>query len=105
MRVMTWNVFWRFGGDWREREPAILTTLEAYRPDVLALVETWAGDGTSQPDKLARELGLHAAWVKTSLPPEPDPIEYPEQHGIQVGIGLLSRWQRPWTTRAGRCTS
>jgi endonuclease/exonuclease/phosphatase family metal-dependent hydrolase len=92
MRVMTWNVFWRFGGDWREREPAILATLETYRPDVLALVETWAGDGTSQPDELARALGLHAAWVKTSLPPEPEPIEYPEQDGIQVGIGLLSRW-------------
>ena len=27
MRVMTWNVFWRWGGDWRERAPAILATL------------------------------------------------------------------------------
>jgi endonuclease/exonuclease/phosphatase family metal-dependent hydrolase len=97
MRVLTWNVLWRFGGNWREREPAILSTLEAYRPDVLGLVETWAGDGTSQPDRLAAVLSreghpLHAAFARTSLPPEPDPIEYPDQAGIVVGIGLVSRW-------------
>jgi endonuclease/exonuclease/phosphatase family metal-dependent hydrolase len=92
MRVMTWNVFWRFGGDWREREPGILTTVEAYRPDLLGLVETWSGDGTTQPARIADRLGMHAAFTRTSLPPEPDPVEYPEQTGIAMGIGLVSRW-------------
>jgi endonuclease/exonuclease/phosphatase family metal-dependent hydrolase len=89
---MTWNVYWRFGGDWRQREPAILTTVDAYRPDVLGLVETWAGDGTSQPARIAGPREMHAAYARTALPPEPDPAEYPDQAGVTVGIGLVSRW-------------
>src|SRR5215213_61630 len=92
MRVMTWNVFWRWGGDWRERAPGILHTIRTYRPDVLGLVETWAGEGTSQPDELGRNLGMAAAFARTSLPPEPEPVEEPGQTGITMGVGLLSRW-------------
>jgi endonuclease/exonuclease/phosphatase family metal-dependent hydrolase len=92
MRVMTWNVFWRWGGDWRERAPAIRDTLRSYRPDVLGLVETWAGEGTSQPAELGRDLGMAAAFTRTSLPPEPEPLEEPGQAGIVMGLGLLSRW-------------
>ncbi|HET6530900.1 MAG TPA: endonuclease/exonuclease/phosphatase family protein [Actinoplanes sp.] len=89
---MTWNVFWRWGGDWRERAPGILDTLRVYRPDVLGLTETWAGDGTSQPDQIAADLGMVGVFARTSLPPEPDPVEEPGQIGIQMGIGLVSRW-------------
>jgi len=92
MRVMTWNVFWRWGGDWRQRAPGILDTLQVYRPDVLGLVETWAGEGTSQPEELAKALGMTAAFARTSLPPEPEPVEEPGQTGIEMGIGLVSRW-------------
>ena len=88
---MTWNVLWR-AGNWRERAPGILRTLEAYRPDVLGLTETWAGDGTSQPELLAAALGMHGVFVPTSLPPAPRSVEYPEQRSIDVGLGLLSRW-------------
>src|SRR4051812_15333716 len=89
---MTWNVFWRWGGDYRERAPAIADTAEVYRPDVLGLCETWAGEGTSQPALLAARLGGHSAFARTSLPPEPEPVEYPEQTGIRMGVGLVSRW-------------
>jgi endonuclease/exonuclease/phosphatase family metal-dependent hydrolase len=92
MRVMAWNVWWRFGGNWREREAGIVATLDAYRPDLLGLVETWSGDGTDQPHRLAARYGMHAAWAPTSLPPAPDPVEYPDQHGVEVGLGLVSRW-------------
>jgi endonuclease/exonuclease/phosphatase family metal-dependent hydrolase len=92
MRVMTWNVWWRFGGNWRDREPAILATLGAYRPDVVGLVETWAGDGTTQPGRLGERLSMHGAFAPTALPPAPDPVEHDDQAGITVGIGLLSRW-------------
>ncbi|MFI7547530.1 endonuclease/exonuclease/phosphatase family protein [Actinoplanes sp. NPDC049599] len=92
MRVMTWNVWWRFGGNWRERADGIRITLETYQPDVLGLVETWAGDGTTQPDVLAGQLGMHAAFVPSSLPPAPEPVEEPGQLGVTVGLGLLSRW-------------
>jgi endonuclease/exonuclease/phosphatase family metal-dependent hydrolase len=97
MRVLTWNVLWRFGGNWRERESAIMATLAAYRPDVLGLAETWAGDGTSQPEVLATAMSrdghpTYSAFARTSIPPEPDPLEYPDQAGIVVGVGLVSRW-------------
>jgi endonuclease/exonuclease/phosphatase family metal-dependent hydrolase len=92
MRVMVWNVWWRFGGNWSEREQSILATLDTYRPDLLGLVETWSGEGTDQPSRLAAPYGMHAAWAPSSLPPLPDPIEYADQQGIEVGIGLLSRW-------------
>jgi endonuclease/exonuclease/phosphatase family metal-dependent hydrolase len=92
MRVMTWNVLWRFAGNWRRRAPGILDTLKVYRPDVLGLVETWGDNGTSQPAQLAAALGMHGVFAPTSLPPAPRPIESPDQRGIEVGIGLVSRW-------------
>lgn len=97
MRVMTWNVFWRWGGTYRERAAGIADTLDVYRPDVLGLTETWGGEGTSQPAELAAGLStdiqtMHSAFARTCLPPEPDPVEYPEQTGIQMGVGLVSRW-------------
>jgi endonuclease/exonuclease/phosphatase family metal-dependent hydrolase len=88
MRVMVWNVWWRFGDDWRAREDGILTTLETYRPDVLGLVESWSGDGTDQPHRLASHVGLHAAWV----PAAGAPFEHPHHPGVDAGLGLLSRW-------------
>jgi aryl carrier-like protein len=27
IRVMTWNLWWRFGPRWRERQPGILATI------------------------------------------------------------------------------
>ncbi|MFI5892580.1 endonuclease/exonuclease/phosphatase family protein [Actinoplanes sp. NPDC051513] len=88
MRVMVWNVWWRFGGNWREREESIFATLEAYRPDVLGLVESWSGEGTDQPHRLAGPGGMFAAWAPSSVPP----ITYAEEPGIGFGVGLLSRW-------------
>ena len=69
MRVMTWNVFWRWGGDYRLRAPGIVDTLQIYRPDVLGLVETWAGEGTSQPAVTATRTVsvLPPAYVTVSV--------------------------------------
>ncbi|MFC0678499.1 endonuclease/exonuclease/phosphatase family protein [Lysobacter korlensis] len=92
LRVMTWNVWWRFGGNWREREPGILSVLRDEAPDIVGLQEAWATDETSQPDEFGRALGMHAAFAPMSLPPEPDPVETEDQRGVRMGIGLLSRW-------------
>ncbi|MEV4713965.1 endonuclease/exonuclease/phosphatase family protein [Micromonospora sp. NPDC049374] len=90
---MMWNLWWRFGGAWQERESGITATLEQVRPDVVGLVETWAGDGTIQAQRLADRLGAAAAlFAPTSLPPLPNPPEDPTQAGIDMGIGLISRW-------------
>jgi endonuclease/exonuclease/phosphatase family metal-dependent hydrolase len=89
MRVLTWNVWWRFGGAWRTREPAIVATLRATRPDLVGLVETWAGDGTTQAERLGAVLGgagMATAFAPTALPPVPDGA------GADLGLALLSRW-------------
>jgi endonuclease/exonuclease/phosphatase family metal-dependent hydrolase len=88
MRVMIWNVWWRFGDDWREREKGIVATLETYRPDVLGLVESWSGDGTDQPHRLAAASGRHSAWI----PAAATPFAHPDHPGIDGGLGLISRW-------------
>ena len=93
MRVMTWNLWWRFGGAWREREAGIVETLRKAQPDVVGLQETWSGDGTTQPERLAALVGdMTGIWVPTALPPAPDPPGEPSQAGAEIGIGLLSRW-------------
>ena len=49
MRVMTWNLWWRFG-PWEERLPAIVETVRRLDPDIALLQEVWideAADGSS----------------------------------------------------------
>jgi endonuclease/exonuclease/phosphatase family metal-dependent hydrolase len=91
-RVMTWNIWWRFGPRWRQRQPALLHTLRAVDPDVVALQEVWATAETTQAHEFAEQLGLHAAFAEPALPPPPVPVETEDQAGVRVGIGLLSRW-------------
>jgi endonuclease/exonuclease/phosphatase family metal-dependent hydrolase len=92
VRLMTWNLWWRFGPAWRERQPAIVETLRATDPDVVGLQEAWGAEGTSQAHELAGQLGLHAAFATPGLPPTPVPVEHEDQVGVEMGVGLLSRW-------------
>jgi endonuclease/exonuclease/phosphatase family metal-dependent hydrolase len=82
MRVMTWNVWGRFG-PWQERETAISETIASERPDVLALQETWSTGTTTQADLLASRHGLHAAFAPSHMPDDPD---------VELGLAVLSRW-------------
>ena len=61
MRVMSWNIWFRFG-PWERRQPAIIETLRRVDGDVVALQEVWAGDDVGQVDLLAAELGMQAAY-------------------------------------------
>ena len=92
LRVLTWNVWWRFGPDWRARQPRLVETLRRLDPDVVALQEVWGTPESSQPHEFARQLGLHSAFVAAALPPPPVPPENPDQQGVEMGVGLLSRW-------------
>ncbi|WP_170284638.1 endonuclease/exonuclease/phosphatase family protein [Kribbella amoyensis] len=89
---MTWNVWWRFGPAWRDRQAGILTTLRRLEPDLVGLQESWRTTTSSQARQLGDALGLHSAYAGPSLPPRPDPAESPDQEGVELGLALLSRW-------------
>jgi endonuclease/exonuclease/phosphatase family metal-dependent hydrolase len=60
LRVMTWNLWWRFG-DWERRQHAIVDTIRATAPDVLCLQEAWADtNGAGIARIIADDLGYHA---------------------------------------------
>ncbi|WP_330467369.1 endonuclease/exonuclease/phosphatase family protein [Streptomyces longwoodensis] len=89
MRVVTWNLWWRFG-PWQERQKAILAVLRELRPDVVGLQEVWAADGENLAAWLADELGLHCAWA-----PSPAPERWRRRigdPGVDIGNAVLSRW-------------
>lgn len=95
LRVMTWNLWWRFGG-WQERREAILRTLEAERPDVLGLQEVWASGGPdgaggeNLAEWLAERLGMHWAWSRAAAQDR-----WHARNGgdtsVDVGVAVLSR--------------
>lgn len=81
LRVMTWNVWWRFG-PWEERAPAIEAVVRTVDPDVLCLQEVWGlEDGTSFASELAGSLGYHHAVAAIR-----------DWEGIRFGNAVLSRW-------------
>ena len=53
IRAVTWNVWWRFGGNWRERQPGIAEILRRADPDLVGLQECW-GDSGSHTTQSAR---------------------------------------------------
>jgi len=89
IRVLTWNLWWRFG-DWRRRQDAILEVLADARPDLCGLQEVWAGPDGNQAELLARELGLQWAYSASS---KPQPWrERVGDANLDVGNAVLSRW-------------
>ncbi len=89
---MTWNVWWRFGGNWRERQPGLAEVVRQQHPDVLGLQECWGTDGRTQAGVLAAELDADAAFVPVGLPPTPEHPHDATQDGVRMGLGLVSRW-------------
>ncbi|WP_411132312.1 endonuclease/exonuclease/phosphatase family protein [Streptomyces sp. 030-HV] len=96
MRVVTWNLWWRFG-PWAERQKAILAVLRELRPDVVGLQEVWStDDGGDLATWLAGELGLHCAFAPSGAPERWQRRIADDTVGI--GNAVLSRW--PVTERA-----
>lgn len=89
MRVVTWNLWWRFG-PWQERQKAILAVLRELRPDVVGLQEVWEQDGENLAAWLAGELGMRWAWGAYG-----DPGAWQRRIGdpsVGIGNAVLSRW-------------
>ncbi len=57
VRVVTWNLWWRFG-DWAARQEAILAVLRETDADVVTLQEVWATPSENLAELIARELGM-----------------------------------------------
>ncbi|MDI9886838.1 endonuclease/exonuclease/phosphatase family protein [Streptomyces sp. HNM0645] len=89
MRVVTWNVWWRFG-PWEKRRHAILAVLRELRPDVVGLQEVWATGDENLARWLAEELGLHWTWAASDAPQR-----WQRRNGetdVDFGNAVLSRW-------------
>lgn len=89
MRVMTWNLWWRFG-PWEQRFPAIVETIGQIDPDVIALQEVWDDGDVRQVDLLADALGFHSAYEGRL-----------DLDGVLMGNAVLSRWPIVGTERIG----
>jgi endonuclease/exonuclease/phosphatase family metal-dependent hydrolase len=80
VRVLTWNIWWRFG-PWERRRPAIAATLARLDADVIAVQEVWSDETTDLAAELAAELGYHHVFASSM-----------ERKGFGFGNALLSRW-------------
>lgn len=90
MRVMTWNLWWRFG-PWQERAHAIEAVVRAEAPDVLFLQEVWSHDGGSSAHRLAAALEA-STGVEHHVALTDDP--FADQRGERPGFhnAIVSRW-------------
>ncbi len=80
LRVMTWNLWWRFG-DWERRGAAIEETIGRVQPDVVCLQEVWCNECENLAAVIGRRLGYTAttgARVGRS--------------DVGFGNAVLSRW-------------
>lgn len=80
LRVLSWNLWWRFG-PWESRAPAIAATLARIDADVIGLQEVWQEGDKCQAADLASELGF--SWVYASRL---------DLDGVNFGNAVLSRW-------------
>jgi endonuclease/exonuclease/phosphatase family metal-dependent hydrolase len=63
VRVMTWNVWGRFG-PWQQRQTGVVHTIRDAAADVVLLQECWVDDtGVDQASLLGSELGLTSSVV------------------------------------------
>ena len=81
MRILSWNLWWRYG-PWERRGEAIAATLAEIGPDLCGLQEVWSAAGENQAAGLAERLGMHWCWTAASR----------ERDGLTLGNAILSRW-------------
>ena len=81
LKVLTWNLWWRFG-PWEARRPAIAATLARLDADVICLQEVWDTDADGCfAAELAEGLGFHHAYGS-----------HLDLDGVRFGNAVLSRW-------------
>jgi endonuclease/exonuclease/phosphatase family metal-dependent hydrolase len=85
MRILSWNLWWRYG-PWERRCEAIATTLADVRPDLCGLQEVWGTPSENLAAELAGRLGMYWCWAAAS--------SNGDERGEDLSIGnaILSRW-------------
>ena len=82
IRVVTWNVWGRYGPDPEARQAALEQALEQTKPDLICLVEAWRQGKQTQPARIAARLGLaHHTFAG----------DWAQDDWVS-GIGFASRW-------------
>lgn len=82
VRLVTWNVWGRYGADWEARQAALEDALAETEPDLVCLVEAWRQGESTQPGRIADRLGLpHHQFAG----------DWRQEDWVS-GIGLVSRW-------------
>ena len=80
LRVLSWNIWWRFG-PWEARRPAIAATLARLDADIVCLQEVWDDGEVCFAAELADGLGFHHAYGSRL-----------DLDGVRFGNAVLSRW-------------
>ncbi len=91
MRILTWNLWWRYG-PWQRRHEAIAATLADVGPDLCGLQEVWDVGGQNLAADLAARLDMHWCWAAAARAGDGTDDEK------LIGNAILSRW--PITTHA-----
>jgi endonuclease/exonuclease/phosphatase family metal-dependent hydrolase len=85
MRVLSWNLWWRYG-PWERRQEAIAATMAEIQPDLCGLQEVWGAPGENQAASLAGRLGMHWCWAVAHKARDTGGAE------LTLGNAILSRW-------------
>jgi endonuclease/exonuclease/phosphatase family metal-dependent hydrolase len=80
LRVLSWNLWWRFG-PWERRRPAIVDTVARLDPDIACFQEVWEAGGTTFAAELAERLGFHHVFTTRV-----------DIDGVGFGNAVVSRW-------------
>jgi endonuclease/exonuclease/phosphatase family metal-dependent hydrolase len=82
VRVVTWNVWGRYGPAHDRRQAALEEILATVAPDVVCLIEAWRHSGSDQSERIAKRLGLPYHYFAGDW----------RQEDWVSGIGLVCRW-------------
>jgi endonuclease/exonuclease/phosphatase family metal-dependent hydrolase len=89
LKVVTWNVWWRFS-EWRRRRDVIAAVLGRAQADIICLQEVWEDAEENLAGWIADRLRLHWTWVES-----PASRLWQDRVGDRtatIGNAVLSRW-------------
>lgn len=81
IKILEWNIWWRFGDRWQERQPLIVDVIQRACPDIVTLQEAWGDSRSDQAAQIAKLLGFSHVYEPASF------ID-----GLGFGNAILSRW-------------